>query len=64
MAMVWINGNKRILYKTRGQYVNSTVLYLYWYTFYLSKMAQKKGVKKYGAHNTKIPTLNNIYSID
>ena len=61
--MVWINENKQILYKTRGQYVNSTVLYLYWYTFYLyQKWRTKKEVKKYGADDTEIPTLNNIYS--
>ena len=63
MAMVWINENKQILYKTRGQYVNSTVLYPYWYTFYqYQKWRTKKEVKKYGAHDTEIPTLNNIYS--
>ena len=63
MAMVWTNEHKQILYKTRGQYVNSTVLYLYWNTFYLyQKWRTKKEVKKYGADDTEIPTLNNIYS--
>jgi hypothetical protein len=54
--MVWMNQNKRILFRKKGQYSTCTGTH-----FTYQKGRTKKEVKKYGAHNTKIPTLNNSY---